>query len=138
MSHPYRHLSRKQFWSSAMVAPAPGHIDPVLGDFHKYPNRIVLPRWGVVLLSIFPQTYHGGYNYYVTETAPNDLNNEDARKQNYGVFSARYGNVYIKQALQLFQRSLLVIRSSRAISGISRTPSSMHSGQIFNPRALVA
>ena len=107
MSHPYRHLSKKQFWSSAMVAPAPGHIDPVLGDFPQISKSARIATMGSCFAQhISANLSHGGYNYYVAETAPCDISNEDARKQNYGVFSARYGNVYtVKQALQLFQRS---------------------------------
>lgn len=47
-----------------------------------------------------------GFNYYVTEAGPGDLTAAQARMRNYGVFSARYGNVYtVRQALQLFDRA---------------------------------
>jgi hypothetical protein len=48
-----------------------------------------------------------GYNYFVTEAAPPFLSNDDAIKNNYGIFSARYGNLYTPlQWLQLIQRSV--------------------------------
>jgi GSCFA family len=48
-----------------------------------------------------------GYNYFVTEAAPPFLSGDDAKKNNYGIFSARYGNLYTPlQWLQLIQRSV--------------------------------
>jgi len=107
MSHPYRQLSKKQFWSSAMLAPAPGHVDPVLGEFPQISKTDRIATMGSCFAQhISANLSQGGYNYYVTETSPVGINSEDSKKQNYGVFSARYGNVYtVKQALQLLQRS---------------------------------
>ena len=48
-----------------------------------------------------------GYNYFVTEAAPAFLSEEAAAKNNYGIFSARYGNLYTPlQWLQLLQRAV--------------------------------
>ena len=47
-----------------------------------------------------------GLRYFVAETAPAHLDEPQARALNYGVFSARYGNVYtVRQAVQLFDRA---------------------------------
>jgi hypothetical protein len=47
-----------------------------------------------------------GYNYWVTEPGPVWLDGDDRRAENYGVFSARYGNIYTSlQLLQLFRRA---------------------------------
>jgi hypothetical protein len=47
-----------------------------------------------------------GLNYFITETAPASLSAEEGRLNNYGVFSARYGNVYtVRQLLQLYTRA---------------------------------
>lgn len=47
-----------------------------------------------------------GLTYFVTETADGAMPDDEARRRNYGVFSARYGNVYtVRQALQLFERA---------------------------------
>jgi hypothetical protein len=47
-----------------------------------------------------------GLNYYVPEAAPVGMSREQANQKNYGVFSARYGNLYtVKQMLQLFYRA---------------------------------
>lgn len=43
----------------------------------------------------------------MTETAPEGLDPAEVAAQNYGIFSARYGNVYtVKQAVQLVQRAV--------------------------------
>jgi hypothetical protein len=48
---------------------------------------------------------HHGFNYYVPESGEG-LAPDEARRRQYGVYSARYGNIYTaRQLLQLFQRS---------------------------------
>lgn len=48
-----------------------------------------------------------GLNYHIAEPPPAGMAEDEARRRNYGVFSARYGNVYtVRQALQLFDRAL--------------------------------
>jgi len=47
-----------------------------------------------------------GYNHYITEPAHPIVMKDAARKYNYGLFSARYGNIYTaRQLLQLLQRA---------------------------------
>ncbi|WP_430232143.1 GSCFA domain-containing protein [Nitrosomonas communis] len=47
-----------------------------------------------------------GFNYFVPEIALPHLSESEATKKNYGIFSARYGNVYtVRQAVQLFDRT---------------------------------
>jgi hypothetical protein len=48
-----------------------------------------------------------GCNYFVAESRPAAMSESDAVQRQYGVFSARYGNVYTpRQAVQLFDRAL--------------------------------
>src|SRR5207237_2859268 len=48
-----------------------------------------------------------GYNYLVVEKAPEKLSQAEALARNYGLFSARYGNVYtVRQMRQLLDRAL--------------------------------
>jgi hypothetical protein len=48
-----------------------------------------------------------GYNYFITEAAPSFMSDDSATKNNYGIFSSRYGNLYTPlQWLQLIQRSV--------------------------------
>ena len=46
-----------------------------------------------------------GFNYYIADLDEN-MSAEESHRNNYGVFSARYGNIYtVKQLLQLFDES---------------------------------
>ena len=46
------------------------------------------------------------YNYFVAEPAPDSMPPDAAAARGYGLFSARFGNVYsARQLLQLFQRA---------------------------------
>ena len=106
MTNPYRGLNDFCFWSSAMAAPAPGHVDPTVRS-----DRIEADHQVATIGSCFAQhiSRHiaaAGMNYLVTEKAPSAMPPEAARSAGYGVFSARYGNVYtVRQALQLFDRA---------------------------------
>lgn len=106
MTHPYSNLKDRNFWYKAMTAPAPGHIDPV-GD-----KKIIKPVDRVSTMgSCFAQHLSkniakSGFCYFVAESAPSGIAEAEAQLRNYGVFSARYGNVYTaKQAVQLFDRA---------------------------------
>ncbi len=107
MSNPYSGLDDACFWSRAMLDPAPGHVDPVTR------SRLISPHDKVATIgSCFAQhlsrhIQSSGLNYYVAEPAPPGMNDHEARRRQYGVFSARYGNVYtVRQAIQLLERSL--------------------------------
>ncbi len=107
MNNPYDSLSDACFWSRAMLGPAPGHVDPVMR------SRVITPADKVATIgSCFAQHLSAsirsaGLTYYVAEAAPRGMSAEESTRRNYGVFSARYGNVYtVRQALQLLERSL--------------------------------
>jgi hypothetical protein len=107
MSHPYAKLEDYQFWPKAMTAQAPGHVNPALPE-----QKLILPGHKIVTIgSCFAQhlARHislSGLDYLVTEKAPEGVDPVAARQRNFGVFSARYGNVYtVRQAVQLFDRA---------------------------------
>lgn len=106
MSNPYKNIDDYRFWSRAMTAPAPAHVDPVV-----LARRIGFDDKVATMGSCFAQhlarhIQRSGLNYYVAESAPDGMNEALARERNYGVFSARYGNVYtVRQAVQLFDRA---------------------------------
>lgn len=106
MTHPYKELNDHCFWPKAMSTPAPGQIDPVTR------SKIIAPQDRVATMgSCFAQHLakhisKSGLNYFVAEEAPNDMSEQMATDKNYGVFSARYGNIYtVRQAVQLFDRA---------------------------------
>ena len=85
----------------------PKLLDPVVG----FPFRLSPSDKVVILFSCFAQHIarhlkESGFNFLVTETAHPLLGRATAEAYGYGVFSARYGNVYTsRQLLQLIQRA---------------------------------
>lgn len=106
MSNPYAQAADRQFWSRAMSWPAPGQVDPVT----RAP-RIGLDEPVATLGSCFAQHIarhlaRSGGHYLITEGAPPGMPEAEAQARQYGVFSARFGNVYtVRQAVQLFDRA---------------------------------
>lgn len=106
-SHPYKSLPDKAFWRRSVAGVALGEVDPV-GKF----NLKITPKTRVATAgSCFAQHIarhlrNAGFNYYVTEAGHPILSQAVRDKHNYGVFSARYGNIYTaRQLLQLFKRA---------------------------------
>jgi hypothetical protein len=105
--HPYRRLPDKAFWRRSVAAPDPGAIDPV----GRFDLRIGKDSKVATAGSCFAQhiARHlklSGYNYYVAETAHPIMPGSVAQAHNYGLFSARYGNLYTsRQLLQLLRRA---------------------------------
>jgi hypothetical protein len=106
MTHPYKDLADFQFWHRAITEPAPGHIDPVVKCKAIRKSEKVATIGSCFAQHMGINIAKAGFNYFVTETCARDFSPALARSRNYGVFSARYGNVYtVKQALQLFDRA---------------------------------
>ncbi|RVT49481.1 GSCFA domain-containing protein [Rubrivivax albus] len=106
MSHPYADGESHQFWNRAMSAVAPGHVDPVTARLHIGPQERVATLGSCFAQHIARHLQRSGCTYHVTEPAPPGLAPEAAQARQYGLFSARYGNVYtVRQALQLFDRA---------------------------------
>lgn len=106
MTNPYRDKPDHCFWSRAMSWPPPGQVDPVTAEGRITPSDLVATMGSCFAQHLARHIQSLGLRYYVAETAPEDITQIDARKRNYGVFSARYGNVYtVRQAVQLFDRA---------------------------------
>lgn len=106
MNNPYNNLADFCFWRRVVTNQALGYIDPVTK------SRVIKPYEKVATIgSCFSQHLSrrikaSGLNYFITENAPDGLSEQESIDRNFGVFSARYGNVYtIRQALQLFDRA---------------------------------
>ncbi|WP_151447303.1 GSCFA domain-containing protein [Lacisediminimonas profundi] len=106
MTNPYRGLNDFCFWSQAMTTPAPGHIDPAVRSDRIEPHHKVATMGSCFAQHISRHISAAGLDYLVTEKAPEGMEPDVARALGYGVFSARYGNVYtVRQAVQLFDRA---------------------------------
>ncbi len=105
--HPYRGLPSYQFWSSAVSAVPQHEIDPVVeSTLHLGPDDSVATMGSCFAQHVSRYLERSGGTYFVPESAPEGLDADCARRRQYGVFSARYGNVYtVRQAVQLFDRA---------------------------------
>jgi hypothetical protein len=105
--HPYKRLPDKAFWRRSVAGIAPEAVDPV-GVFNL---RIKSDTKVATAGSCFAQHIarhleSSGFNYYVCEPGHPILPPEIRKTHGYGVFSARYGNIYTaRQLLQLFKRA---------------------------------
>ena len=108
--HPYIGLPDYQFWQKE-----PGISDPTLFDPVTHtPFKIDKQDKVVTAGSCFAQHVarhlkESGFNHLITENAHPLFSAGIAQKHNYGIFSARYGNVYTaRQLKQLIQRAFNV------------------------------
>lgn len=104
--HPYVGLPAHHYWGPSMATPAPGHIHPVVQAPLIRRDQTIVSLGSCFAQRLAWRIQAEGLPYLVTEQAPAHLDAEQARRKGYGVYSARYGNVYTaRQALQLFERA---------------------------------
>lgn len=105
--HPYKSLPDKAFWRRSVASPSPADVDPVgVFDLRITPETRVATAGSCFAQHIARHLRNSGFHYYVVEAGHPILPQEVRDKHNYGVFSARYGNIYTsRQLLQLFERA---------------------------------
>jgi hypothetical protein len=104
--NPYRNLPPSSFWADAVTQPRPGAIDPFLGNLRIGAAEKIATMGSCFAQHLSQYMARSGLTYFVPESAPPDLSEAEKRDRGFGVFSARYSNVYTaRQALQLFQRA---------------------------------
>jgi hypothetical protein len=105
-SNPYSELPDHRFWRRGVAAVERHRLDPVVrAKFRIGPTARVSTAGSCFAQHISRRLQAIGFGYFVAEDAPH-LPAEARRARNYGVFSARYGNLYTaRQLLQLFQRA---------------------------------
>lgn len=106
-ANPYSALPDFCFWRKGVARPAWNAVDPVVQTKFQLASTDRIATAGSCFAQHIAKTLlKNGYNYYVTETAPESLSSEQAVAGNYGQFSARYGNIYTaRQLVQLFDRA---------------------------------
>lgn len=106
--NPYAGLQNYQFWRRAIEAVDSSMVDPVVGSKFKLSVSDKVATAGSCFAQHISRTLaSNGFTYYVTETGTGVDDSEHSLKDlNYGVFSARYGNIYTsRQLVQLFDRA---------------------------------
>lgn len=99
--NPYENLSEEFFWSTAVAKRNMFDIEGLWNPKFRITTDDKVATFG----SCFAQHIghalsEKGFNWLITEPAPRGLNAENAHKYNYGVFSARTGNIYTVSLLQ--------------------------------------
>ena len=104
MSNPYRGKPSYQFWRAAVATPEPQDVDPIVDPrFTIARDDRIATAGSCFAQHIARKLAASGYDYMLAESAPAT---PGAANENYGTFSARYGNIYsVRQLLQLFRRA---------------------------------
>ena len=133
MKHPYQGIGPHARWDSGVSGLDPAAVDPVVA----FPLRLTPEQPIVTAGSCFAQHIaryldQSGFNYLVTEPGHPLLRDDLPAKFNYGVFSARYGNIYTsRQLVQLARRAYGTFEPADDIWGGKR--SSTTSGPTIQP-----
>jgi hypothetical protein len=103
---PYAGVPREAKWREAMAG-APGDCRPYIGSKFTISRTDRLASAGSCFAQRIAQALKAqGYSYLVTEPGGPFLTAPMRAEQGFGVYSARYGNVYTAaQLLQLFRRA---------------------------------
>jgi hypothetical protein len=104
--NPYAGLPRTQFWKEAVANLPAEKLDPVVDPRFTISRTQKVATAGSCFAQHIARTLsRSGFDYFVSETAPVGLSPTQAHERNFGVFSARYGNIYtVRQLVQLLQR----------------------------------
>jgi hypothetical protein len=115
--NPYSNLGQYCYWSSAVAGVPPFALDPVVRSaFELSVADKVATAGSCFAQNIARRLSARGLTYYVVEPPPPGLSPADAKKRNYGTYSARYGNIYTtKQLVQLFDRAFDAFKPEIAI-----------------------
>jgi hypothetical protein len=107
MSSPYAEAPDEAFWSRAVAGRGPLGVDPAgEAPFAIGPDDAVATAGSCFAQHIAGALAQRGYRYLVTETGGDD---------SYGVFPARFGNIYtVRQLLQTFDRAYGLFRPAES------------------------
>ncbi|APE43437.1 hypothetical protein BOO69_08410 [Sulfitobacter alexandrii] len=105
--HPYIGLDDRQFWKRAPAGPSGQDLDPVSDvPFVLKSQDKIVTAGSCFAQHVARYLTEQGFNHYVSEAAYPFIEDAVAKRHNYGLFSARYGNLYTaRQLLQLLQRA---------------------------------
>ena len=107
MSHPYRSQPARAFWKRTISDRHPLDIADWYQKRFDLTDRRIATAGSCFAQHIGRHLRTQGFAYLDTEPRPEALAPEVAQSFGYGVYSARYGNVYTsRQLLQLLRRAL--------------------------------
>jgi hypothetical protein len=104
---PYSNAAPWRLWPRAVAAPPQAEVDPMLAaPFRIAPSARIVTAGSCFAQHIGRHLAARGFTHHITEPAHPVLDEATARAFNFGIYAARYGNIYTaRQLLQLFQRA---------------------------------
>lgn len=107
MTHPYQGIPDYARWDRAVAGPPPSAVDPVVEfSLRIAPDDPIVTAGSCFAQHIARYLRAEGFNYLVTEPGHPLLPDDVRAAYNYGLFSARFGNIYTSRQLeQLFRRA---------------------------------
>ena len=108
-THPYIGLPDYQFWKKEKAIGHPELFDPITSVSFKIHKRDPIVTAGSCFAQhVARHLVNYGFNHLITERAHPGFPDELADQFNYGIYTARYGNIYTaRQLKQLLQRAYL-------------------------------
>lgn len=105
MSHPYADLPASAFWRSAVAGTAPEALEGIATPKFRLDAQSAIATAGSCFAQHVGRALRAaGLNVLDAEPAPPKCPPQVARDYGYGIYSARYGNIYsTRQLLQLLQ-----------------------------------
>jgi hypothetical protein len=106
-SNPYSALSSQQFWKPSVGQIPKEDVDPVFGPMPRIETGHQIATAGSCFAQhISAHLKSSGFDFLDAEPAPSSVLPSAAADFGYGLFSARYGNIYTaRQLLQLLDRA---------------------------------
>jgi hypothetical protein len=116
-NHPYIGKPDYQFWKKEKAIFDGGSFDPVTHvGFEIEASDKIVTAGSCFAQHVARYMSENGYNHYVAERAHPIFSDAQAAKHNYGMFSARYGNIYTaKQLKQLLLRAYGVFEPKESV-----------------------
>lgn len=94
MNHPYQNLPAEAFWKTAVAQPSSFDIEGLWRPKYRF-DKLPIYTAGSCFAQHFGKALAGaGLNWHLAEAPPAGVSESLARRYNYGVFSARTGNIY--------------------------------------------
>ncbi|MBB97007.1 MAG: GSCFA domain-containing protein [Rhodobacteraceae bacterium] len=104
---PYRGLPETSYWRNSVAETRMAKVQPVQGGSFTIGGEDLISTAGSCFAQHIAQhLLRSGFGYFVPEEPHWMVNPHIAQEMGYGVFSARYANIYTtRQLLQTFQRA---------------------------------
>lgn len=104
IANPYKQAPDHQFWRRSVSGRPATEVDPLVGASFALSRQTKVATAGSCFAQHIAKTLQASdFGYMITEGRPAS---PAAADENYGVFTARFGNIYtVRQLLQLFDRA---------------------------------